>query len=53
MSEENKAIVRKFYEMLELGDPGLADEIVAADYVSHNTFPSPDNWHRGDQSNGH
>jgi steroid delta-isomerase-like uncharacterized protein len=38
MSAENKAIVRKFYKMFELGDPGLADEVVAADYVNHNAL---------------
>ena len=41
MLEENKAIVRKFYKMLELGDPGLVDEVVAADYVSHSAVPGP------------
>jgi hypothetical protein len=32
MSEENKALARKFLQMLELGEPSMADEIVAADY---------------------
>ena len=35
MSEENKAIARKFIRMMELGDPSLADEILAADFYSH------------------
>ena len=39
MSEENKAIARKFFKMFELGDTGLADEVVAADYVNHNALP--------------
>ena len=39
MYEENKAIVRKFYKMMELGDPGLADEVVAVDYVNHSALP--------------
>jgi steroid delta-isomerase-like uncharacterized protein len=36
MSEENKAIVRKFLRMFELGDPSMADEVVAADYYNHD-----------------
>lgn len=40
MSEDNKAIVRKFLNMFELGDPGMADEIVAADYYNHDA-PDP------------
>ena len=36
MSEENKALARKFFRMLESGDPGMADEIVAADYYNHD-----------------
>jgi steroid delta-isomerase-like uncharacterized protein len=36
MSEENKAIARKFLRMFELGEPGMADEIVAADYYNHD-----------------
>lgn len=41
LPEKNKAVVRRFYEMWELGDPGLADEVVAADYTSHNAIPEP------------
>jgi steroid delta-isomerase-like uncharacterized protein len=40
MSEENKALARRFFRMLELGDPGMADEIVAADYTNHDA-PDP------------
>jgi len=40
MSEENKALARKFLRMMELGDPSIADEIVAADYYSHDA-PDP------------
>ena len=36
MSEENKALARKFFRMFEAGDPGIADEIVAADYYNHD-----------------
>jgi steroid delta-isomerase-like uncharacterized protein len=40
VSEENKAIVRRFLQMFELGDPGMADEIVATDYYNHDA-PDP------------
>lgn len=47
MSEKNKAIARKFYKMFELGDPGLADEVVASDYVNHNAVPGSINGIQG------
>jgi len=40
MSEENKAIARKFFRMFETGDPGMAGEFVAADYYNHDA-PDP------------
>ena len=40
MTEENKALARKFFRMMELGEPGMADEIVAADYYNHDA-PDP------------
>jgi predicted ester cyclase len=40
MSEENKALAREFLRMLQTGDPGMADEIVAADYYNHDA-PDP------------
>jgi steroid delta-isomerase-like uncharacterized protein len=40
MSEENKALARKFLQMFNLGDPGMADKIVAADYYNHDA-PDP------------
>jgi steroid delta-isomerase-like uncharacterized protein len=40
MTEENKAIARNFLRMFELGDPGMADQIVAADYYNHDA-PDP------------
>jgi steroid delta-isomerase-like uncharacterized protein len=40
MSEENKALARKFLRMFELGDSSMADEIVAADYYNHDA-PDP------------
>ena len=40
MSEQNKAILRRFYEeMFNTGDVSLADEIIALDYVNHNPVP--------------
>jgi len=40
MSEENKALARKFFRMLELGDSNMAEEIVAVDYYNHDV-PDP------------
>ena len=40
MSEENKALARKFFRIFETGDLGMADEIVAADYYNHDA-PDP------------
>ena len=40
MSEENKAIARKFLRMLELGNSNIADEIVATNYYNHDA-PNP------------
>ena len=40
MSEENKALARKFFRMLELGDSNMAEEIVAVDYYNHDA-PDP------------
>jgi steroid delta-isomerase-like uncharacterized protein len=42
MSEENKAIVRRFYdEFVNQGNQSVADELVATDFVDNNP-PSPD-----------
>jgi len=38
-TEENKAIARKFFEIIETGDLSAADEIVATDYVNHKAVP--------------
>jgi hypothetical protein len=35
MSEENKAIGPRLLPISELGDPGMADEIVATNYYNH------------------
>jgi steroid delta-isomerase-like uncharacterized protein len=40
MSEENKALARKFLRMFESGDSGMADEIVDAGYINHDA-PDP------------
>jgi steroid delta-isomerase-like uncharacterized protein len=40
MSEKNKALARKFFRMFEIGDPEMADEIIAADYYNHDA-PDP------------
>lgn len=37
MSKENKAIARKFIQMMEFGDASVADEILAPDFISHST----------------
>jgi steroid delta-isomerase-like uncharacterized protein len=40
MSEQNKTIDRRFFEeLLNTGDPNVADEIVAPNYVNHNPAP--------------
>lgn len=40
MSEENKALARKFLRMFELGDSSMADEFVATNYYNHDA-PDP------------
>ena len=42
MSEENKALARRFFHMFEFGDPGMVEEIVAVDYCNHDA-PYPVN----------
>jgi predicted ester cyclase len=39
--EENKAIVRRFYEEIDKGNFDVFDEIVAEDYIDHNPPPIP------------
>jgi steroid delta-isomerase-like uncharacterized protein len=39
MSEENKALVRTFYERVSAGDMSVVDELVADDLVEHEEFP--------------
>jgi steroid delta-isomerase-like uncharacterized protein len=39
-AEENKAVVRRLFEdVISKGDFALADDLVAADFVSHNLRP--------------
>jgi predicted ester cyclase len=39
--EMNKALVRKFYEQIDLGNLSVLDELVAEDYIDHNPPPLP------------
>ncbi|MEA2907436.1 MAG: hypothetical protein QOI12_4823 [Alphaproteobacteria bacterium] len=39
--EENKALVRRFYEEIDKGNLAAMDELVADDYVDHNPPPLP------------
>jgi len=40
-SEENKALVRRFYEEIDKGNLAAMDELVAEDYLDHNPPPFP------------
>jgi steroid delta-isomerase-like uncharacterized protein len=40
MSEENKALLRRFFEDYTRGDPSLVDELLAEDFVDHDP-PGP------------
>jgi predicted ester cyclase len=40
-TEENKALVRRFYEEIDKGNLEAMDELVAEDYVDHNPPPFP------------
>ena len=39
--EENKALVRRFYEEIDSGNLDAMDELVAEDYINHHTAPLP------------
>jgi predicted ester cyclase len=41
MSEENKALVRRWFAELDKGNDHIVDELVAIDYIDHNP-PLPD-----------
>ena len=40
-TEENKALVRRFYEEIDKGNLDAMDELVAEDYVDHSPPPLP------------
>jgi predicted ester cyclase len=40
-TEENKALVRRFYEEIDKGNVEAMDELVAEDYLDHNPSPLP------------
>ena len=40
-ADENKALVRRFYEEIDKGNIGILDELVAEDYLDHNPPPFP------------
>lgn len=40
-TEENKAIVRRFYEEIDNGNIDVIDELLADDYIDHSAPPLP------------
>ena len=40
-TEENKALVRRFYEEIDKGNVDALDELLAADYLNHAPPPFP------------
>ena len=40
-AEENKALVRRYFETIDRGDYDALDQFVAVDYVDHNPPPLP------------
>ena len=51
MSEQNKAIDRRFFEELfDTGDASVAEEIVAPNYVNHNPAPGETSGPEGVQA---
>ena len=41
MSEENKALVRRWFAEIDKGNWQIVDELIAVDYIDHNP-PLPD-----------
>ena len=41
LAEQNKALVRRFYEEIDKGNISVLDEVVAEDYLDHNPPPFP------------
>jgi len=42
MSEQNKQLIRRFFEQIDTGDPAILDTFVARRYDDHNPPPFPD-----------
>jgi len=42
MSEQNKQLVRRFFEQIDSGEPAILEEFVAQRYNDHNPPPFPD-----------
>jgi predicted ester cyclase len=40
-AEENKALVRRFFEEIDKGNIAILDELVAEDYIDHSPPPFP------------
>jgi predicted ester cyclase len=40
-AEENKLLVRRFYEQIDKGNLDVIDELMAEDYLDHNPPPFP------------
>ena len=40
-TDENKELVRRFYEEIDSGNLDAMDQLVAEDYVDHNPPPFP------------
>ena len=41
LEDDNKALVRRFYEEIDKGNIGALDELVAEDYIDHSPPPFP------------
>jgi len=41
VSDDNKAVVRRFYEEIDKGNLAAMDELVAEDYINHDPPPFP------------
>ena len=40
-TEENKALIRRWFEQIDTGEIGVVEQFIAADYVDHNPPPFP------------
>ena len=49
MSEENKAVARRFYSSISSGNLGVIDEVVAEDVIERKNSPV---FHRAEKSIG-